>query len=176
MSKAPKSNPKRDRDFEGQHEDESVILVFNQHPVIMRWPLIFGMLAILVGILPAIAFPLSNVPFMIFGVVVLVVIIYWFYHWANWHYSVYVITNQRLIDITQRGLFNRKVNEVGWDKVQSINYHIKGLQATLLKYGDINVQTYTGEWVLESIHHPAEIHSRLMEASHSVNSWTPPEN
>lgn len=161
------------KEFPGQHPGENVILVFRQHPVVMRLQLIYGMLAILIGIVPLLIFPLSNLAFYIMIGTPILVFFYWFYHWIGWHYSVYIVTNQRLIDIRQHGLFNRKVSEVGFDKVQSINYHIKGLQAALLKFGDINVQTYTSEWTLRNVMHPEEVHSKMMEVTHSITS-TPP--
>lgn len=171
MAKPSKND--QPKEFPGQHPGEKVILVFRQHPVVLRLQLIYGMLAILVGIIPLLIFPLSDVALYIMIGVPFLVFAYWFYYWIGWYYSVYIVTNQRLIDITQHGLFNRKVSEVGFDKVQSINYHIKGLQAALLKFGDINVQTYTGEWTLRSIMHPEEVHSQMMEVTHHIVS-TPP--
>lgn len=161
------------KEFPGQHPGEDVHLVFRQHPVVMRRQLIYGMLALLLGIVPLLLFPLSDIAFNILLITPVLVLAYWFYHWMGWYYSVYIVTNQRLIDIHQRGLFNRKVSEVGFDKVQSINYHVKGLQAALLKFGDITVQTYTGEWLLRDIHHPEEVHSEMMEMTHRIHS-TPP--
>jgi uncharacterized membrane protein YdbT with pleckstrin-like domain len=173
MSSAPKK-AREPKDFPGQHPNEEVELVFRQHPVVLRWPLIWGMLAILVGLGPLILFPLSDLALKFTLIVPIFVFLYWFYHWVGWYYSVYIVTNQRLIDIHQKGFFDRKVNEVGFNKVQSINYHIKGLQAALLKYGDITVQTFTGDWVLHTIHHPEEIHSQMMEMTHLIAS-TPPQ-
>ena len=162
------------KQFPGQHPEENVELVFRQHPVVMRRPLIYGMLAILVGLGPLIAWPLSDVALKIALYTPLAVIAYWFYHWVGWYYSVYIVTDQRLIDIRQKGFFNRRVNEVGFDKIQSINYHINGLQASLLQYGDITVQTYTGNWVFKSIHHPEEVHSQMAAVAHHITS-TPPQ-
>jgi uncharacterized membrane protein YdbT with pleckstrin-like domain len=104
----------------------------------------------------------------------LIVFIYWFYHWIGWYYSVFIVTDQRLIDIRQKGFFNREVKEVGFDKIQSINYHIKGIQAAILKFGDITVQAYTSNWVLKSIPHPEEVHSQMMQVAHTIVS-TPPQ-
>jgi uncharacterized membrane protein YdbT with pleckstrin-like domain len=164
---------KRQEDFPGQHPGEEVILVFRQHPVVMRKALIFGMLAMLVGILPLMLFPLSDTALKIALFIPLGVIAFWFYNWVGWHYSVYIVTGQRLIDIHQKGFFNRRVNEVGFDKVQSINYHINGFQAAILKFGDITVQTYTGDWVLKDIAHPVEVHTCIMDAARLITS-TPP--
>ncbi len=174
MSKPPETASDRNQEFPGQHAGEKVVLVFRQHPVVMRKPLIYGMLAILFGLFPLIAFPLSNLALQISLIIPVLVFVYWFYHWVGWYYSVYVVTEQRLIDIEQKGFFNRKVKEVGFDKVQSINYHIKGMQAALLKFGDITVETYTEPWIMENIHHPEEVHSKMMEVTQGVSS-TPPQ-
>ncbi|HUC20237.1 MAG TPA: PH domain-containing protein [Candidatus Polarisedimenticolaceae bacterium] len=172
MSKLAKS--KRTTEFPGQHPDEEVVLVFRQHPVVMRKQLIYGMLAILVGLIPLVIWPLSDVALKIFLITPVLVLVYWFYHWIGWFYSVYIVTDQRLIDIHQKGLFNRKVSEVGFDKIQSINYHINGLQAAMLGYGDITVLTYSNDWTLPSVHHPEAVHEEMMAVARMVNS-TPPQ-
>ncbi len=170
-----KSNtPKTPVEFPGQHPDEKVVLVFRQHPVVLRMQLIYGMLAILIGMGPLLAWPLSNLALQIFLGIPVLVLVYWFYYWIGWYYSVYIVSDQRLIDIHQKGLFNRKVSEVGFDKIQSINYHINGLQAALLKYGDITVLTYSNDWNLPFIHHPEEVHAEMMNVARMVNS-TPPQ-
>lgn len=180
MSKQPppaRGAAKPRKQFPGQHPEEEVILVFRQHPVVKRRQLIYGMLALAVSIVPLdliTSGPFYSILLKIPPIVLLIVLVYWFYHWLGWYYSVYIVTDQRLIDIRQKGFFNRRVSEVGFDKVQSINYHIKGMQAALLKFGDITVQTYTGNWVLPSVHHPEEIHSQMMTVAHSVVS-TPPQ-
>lgn len=148
-------------------------MVCHQHPVVLRKELIFGMLFILLATGPLLVWPLSDLAFKIFLIAPVLVLFYWFYHWVGWYYSVYIITDLRLIDIRQHGFFNRKVSEVGFDKVQSVNYHIKGLQAAVLKFGDITVQTYTGDWVLKCIFHPEEVHAQMMRVAHAVSS-TPP--
>jgi uncharacterized membrane protein YdbT with pleckstrin-like domain len=164
------------KEFPGQHEGERVVLVFRQHPVVLRKPLIFGLLAIVVSILPLdviyngpLYSSLVKLPALVIGLVIL----YWFYHWVGWYYSVYIVTDQRLIDIRQKGFFNRRVSEVGFEKVQSINYHVKGFQAAILKFGDITVQTYTGDWVLQSVHHPEDVHTKMLEVTHTIPSTLP---
>jgi uncharacterized membrane protein YdbT with pleckstrin-like domain len=164
------------KEFPGQHAEERVVLVFRQHPVVLRRPLIFGMLALMISILPLdliTSGPLYSSLLKLPLIALALIVIYWFYHWVGWHYSVYIVTDQRLIDIRQKGFFNRRVAEVGFDKVQSINYHIKGLQAALLKFGDITLQTYTGDWVMKSIYHPEEVHSQIMSVTHTMNSTLP---
>ncbi len=165
------------REFPGQHPGETVLSVFRQHPVVLRKQLFLGMFALIIAILPMdVIFSGPIYPYLVkfFAITAVAVVIYWFYYWIGWYYSVYIVTDQRLIDIRQHGLFNRKVKEVGFDKIQSINYHIKGLQAAILKFGDITVETYASEWVMKSVHHPEEAHEQMMAAARMVDS-TPPQ-
>lgn len=159
--------------FPGQHDGETVELVFHQHPIVMRKALIFGMLAILVGVLPLLVWPLATVATHFALVVPVFVLIYWFYAWVGWYYTLYIVTDQRLIEIKQRGFFNRRVSEYGLDKIQNVNYHIKGLQAVIFGFGDITAQTYVGDVIMKTIHRPVEIHAQMITVLHRTNSSTP---
>src|SRR6185295_12224013 len=95
--------------FADQYDDEEVLLVFNKHPVVMRKGLILGMLAIALGTIPSFFKPEMSVlglgllgGFVLGGIVFLP-------SWINWKFSVYIITDQRLIQVTQKGLFKRAV-------------------------------------------------------------------
>ncbi len=161
--------------FAGQHDNEDVKLVFHQHPVVMRKALIFGMLALLVPLLPVLAWPqFYSIGFKIFGLILAGVIGFWIREGIGWYYSVYIVTDQRIIEIKQRGFFNRRVSEFNLDRVQNVNYHVKGLQAVLFQFGDITVQTYVGDLIMKTIYKPVLIHSRIVDVVRTVNPSTPP--
>ncbi|MBW3538517.1 PH domain-containing protein [Candidatus Parcubacteria bacterium] len=160
--------------FAGQHEGESVRLVFHQHPLVMRKALIFGLLAILIAVLPLLVWPLSDVATKIALYTPLAVLAYWFYHWISWYYSVYVVTNERIVEIKQRGFFNRRVIEFGLDKVQNVNYHVKGFQAVLFQFGDITVQTYVGDLVMSTVYKPVQVHQQIVEVVRRYSSSSTP--
>jgi hypothetical protein len=161
---------KQAKPFPGQHEGEEVELVFRQHPMVMRKALIIGMLIILAGTIPLLVDPLADWAFKVALYSPLIVLAYWFYHWLGWYYSVYIVTNERVVEVRQKGFFNRKVTEFGLDKIQNINYHITGLEAVLLGYGNITVQTYVGDLVMPIIHHPVKIHGELVSIVRRFNS------
>ncbi len=83
-------------------------------------------------------------------------------YWLNWYFSVFIITNQRFIQIKQKGFFNRSVVDLGLDKIQSVSYQVAGMQETLLGFGTIMIQTVVGGLELEHIHHPPEVHERIL--------------
>jgi polyferredoxin len=161
---------KPEKQFPGQHEGEEVDFVFRQHPLVMRKALIGGLLVIVVSVLP-LDFPqiYSNewlagllLKVMIGGVVL--VFAAWFYRWVGWYYTLYIVTDRRILEIKQRGLFDRKVNEWQLDGISNVNYHIGGFQAVIFGFGDITARTYIGDLEMKTIHKPAEVHAQLVEA------------
>ena len=82
--------------------------------------------------------------------------------WIGWHFSVFIMTDQRFIQITQKGLFHRSVADLTLGQIQSVNYEVAGLQETLLGFGTIKMQTYVGDLVIHDVHHPARVQKRLL--------------
>lgn len=160
--------------FPGQHKDEDVLMVFRQHPLVMRKELILGLLAFLAAVLPPLFWPLGTWVWKPLLFTTIVVFAWWFYRWIGWYYSVYIVSTERIVEVKQHGFFNRKVTEFGLDKVQNINYHIKGFQAVIFKFGDITIQTYVGDLVMKMIYHPVPIHSQLLGIVRKVQGTNPP--
>ena len=151
-------NGKHHKYFEDQFDDEEVLYVFRHHPIVMRKGLVFGMLGPLVGVIPTAIWPTLGfgVFFGGFAAGILLGILIMLPFWIGWYFSLYIMTDQRFIQIKQKGLFKRAVSDIGLPQVQSINYEIMGLQETLLGFGTIKIQTYVGDLVIKDVHHPAQ--------------------
>lgn len=154
---------KSDKNFEGQFDDEEVLFVFRRHPIVMRKGLILGMLGPLIGILPAALRPELGFGWFFgglaigFGIGALIM----FPGFINWYFSLFIVTDQRFIQITQKGLFHRTVSDLGLHHIQTMNYQIAGLEATLLGFGTIVLQTYMGDLVINEVHRPAKIQEKI---------------
>jgi signal transduction histidine kinase len=83
--------------------------------------------------------------------------------WMSWHFSVFIVTDQRLIQITQKGFFNRSVVDMALRQIQMVNYEVAGLTETLLGFGTIMMQTLVGDLIIHDVHHPAKIQKKLLE-------------
>jgi hypothetical protein len=155
---------KPEKYFEDQFDDEEVLYVFHKHPVVMRKGLIFGMLGPLAGILPAAFKPSLGLGFFFGGLVVGVILglLIMLPSWVGWHFSVFIVTDQRFIQITQKGFFHRSVADLTLGQIQSVNYDVSGLQETLLGFGTIKMQTYVGDLTIHDVHHPAKIQKKLL--------------
>ena len=176
-------------DFPGQRPDEIVELVFHQHPLVMRKVFIWGLIIILLGVVP-LDFPqiysqpgLADIFLKIALVIPFFVFAAWFYRWVGWYYTVYIVTNQRIVEIHQKGFFDRSITEWQHNKIMSVNYRVKGFQAVIFGFGDITAQTFVGDLVMPTIHKPVQIHAQLQDiilrggggsaADQSANSSTP---
>jgi hypothetical protein len=149
--------------FEDQFDDEEVLLVFRKHPLVMRKGLIFGLLAVVVGTAVGLFKPeYSYLLGGFLGGLVLGAIIF-FPGWIGWFFSVFIVTDQRLIQITQKGLFHRSVVDMGLNQIQMVNYQVAGLSETIFGSGTIMMQTFVGDLVIHNVHHPAAIQKKLLE-------------
>jgi hypothetical protein len=118
----------------------------------------------LIASIPVLVWPdnINNLWFAFGGLGVGVLL--FFYHWIGWYFSIFIVTNQRLRQITQKGFFNRSVIDLGLSKIQNISYNIPGLSASLFGFGTLVVQTYVGDLYLDKIEHPEKIYNDLTEA------------
>ncbi len=152
----------KQKHFADQFEDEDVLFVFRKHPVVMRKGLILSMLGILAGTIPALIKPEIAIFFgglaggFILGILLFSPAL------IGWYFSVFIVTDQRLIQITQKGLFHRSVVDLNLSQIQMVNYEVGGLQATLLGFGTIMMQTYVGDLVIHDVHHPAKIQKKIL--------------
>jgi len=157
----PGEAPPPKRHFKEQFEDEETLLVFRKHPIVMRRGLIYAMIAILLGTIPALVKPTYTYFFagLIGGFGLGIIVI--FPSWVRWYFSVYIMTDKRFIQQT-RSLLQINVVDIGLEQIQMINYQIVGLQETLLNFGTIVVQTYVGDLVIRDVHRPARIQKKMV--------------
>mgnify|MGYP007095812107 FL=1 len=141
-----------------------MLYVFRKHPVVMRKGLVLGALGPLIGVLPAAIKPDLGFSWFFGGLAAgcILGLLLFFPSWLAWYYSIYIVTDQRFIQITQKGLFHRSVVDIGLNQVQMVNYEISGLQETLLGFGTIMMQTYLGDLVIHDVHHPAKIQKKMI--------------
>ncbi|MBN1326029.1 PH domain-containing protein [Candidatus Falkowbacteria bacterium] len=59
----------------------------------------------------------------------------------DYYLDVWIVTDHRIINIEQRGLFNREIAEHTLERIQDVTAIQKGFWQTLFSYGDVHVQT-----------------------------------
>lgn len=91
-------------------------------------------------------------------------LVFFMYHFMIWYFSVYIVTDQRIRQISQEGLFKKNVIDLPLNKVQSVNYIIPGFWADIFKFGVLNIQTIVGDLTIKNVEKPEETYDRLQNA------------
>lgn len=156
--------------FDGQRENEEVILVFRRHIIALRKGFYSILIPFLIASLPTLIFPGDFLYLYIaFGGLAFGLLLF-FYHWIGWYFTVFILTNQRLRQSTQKGIFGKSVIDLPVSKIQNISYTIPGLSGELFGFGTVVIQTYVGDLILDLIHHPNVVYNKLQDVASSASN------
>lgn len=92
--------------------------------------------------------------------------------WYRWYFFTYVLTNQRIIAMNQESVFSQRVSEVAYEHIQEAEYAIRGIVATIFRYGDVRL-TITGKEgvsVMTRLRYPDRIRDVIMEIKRTTKS------
>jgi len=160
-------NKVEDFTFEGQEEDEIVLLLIHQHPLTFTKESAILIASILILV---IIFYLQSGLGGIFSYVFILLLLINGYlmlrRYIIWRNSVYVITDKRLIAVEQNCFFRRITIEANLDKVQNVAHEINGFWQTIFNFGNVIIQTggYSKKnMLLEQVHHPLAIQQKIMK-------------
>jgi hypothetical protein len=59
----------------------------------------------------------------------------------NYYLSIQIVTSDRIIDIDQRGIFNREVNEVMLENIEDVSYKQKTFFSLIFNFGNVVLQS-----------------------------------
>lgn len=147
--------------FDGQRDGEEVEFVFRRHIATARKGLWFLILMIAIGIAPMFLWPDQAVMFWVFLGAVAIGVLGVLYAYMLWYFSIYIVTNERIRQISQKGLFKKTVIDLGLDKVQSISYNIPGIFGGIFGYGTILIQTAVGDLTISKVFKPEKVYNKL---------------
>ena len=157
--------------FKGQREGEEFLFMFRKHIIAMRkgFYLFLGVFAI--SCLPTFFMltsdNLMNALWVACGGF-LVGLMLFLYHFMLWYYSIYIVSNQRIRQITQKGFFGRRMMDLPLSKIQSVNFEIPGFFGDIFHFVTINIFTIVGDLEIKNVEHPEDVYNRLQDAISKV--------
>ncbi|EKE20314.1 MAG: hypothetical protein ACD_8C00022G0020 [uncultured bacterium] len=91
--------------------------------------------------------------------------IFSFLIWVDYYFDIWIITNERIVNIEQKGLFTRHVSELRYNKIEDITTEVTGFIPTVLNFGDVQIQTAAelSEFRFRTISDPYHIKSVIMD-------------
>ena len=144
-------------------EHEQIILVLRQHPITQ---VKFVLIVVAMLLLPML-FTSTNIfdflparyqfaaglgwYLLIFGLIV--------ESFLNWFYHVYIITDERIIDVDFLSMIYTDISTTKIDKIEDITSVNTGFLASLVDYGTVIIQTAATKQELqfENVPHPAKV-------------------
>ncbi len=152
------------KQFDGQRDGEELLFVFRRHIIAMRKGFYCLLVPMVIGALPYLIWQDNLGLLWVFLGSFLVGLLLFTYHFLMWFYTYYIVTNQRIRQITQHGFFGKDVIELRLSKIQNISYTVPGLSGELFRFGTIVVQTFVGDLVIKNVEHPDRIYNKLQDA------------
>lgn len=151
--------------------DEHIVAIFRKHPFYI-WITIAKY--ILIAVLPALAGTfLGNMLGNYFGDYVLIIylvflIILWisfFIEYTDFMLDTWVLTNDRLVDVDQLGLFSRRISTLSLDRIQDITVQESGFLNSMLGIGTVFIQTAgtEDEFKIRGMREPSHVKDIIMQ-------------
>jgi uncharacterized membrane protein YdbT with pleckstrin-like domain len=169
----------------GFEHNEKVLMLVRRHwflfavdilflGVLASAPLLFAVFipdAVLQSL--AIAGNRAELGFFLYALWLLILWVALFIRWTDYYLDLWVITDKRIVDVEQRGLFSREVVTASLDRIQNVVIDTNGLIPTLMNFGDVRIETAGAETrniIIKSAANPEEVKSlilKALDASHS---------
>ncbi len=154
--------------FETQESKESVELFLRQHPIVnLGWLTTAAiLLAVPYFALPILLRMLNITQYVPMGYII-VASAFWYLatfgfiltNFIHWFFNIYIVTNERIVDIDFYYLLYKHFSEADLSKIQDISYTSSGILPTMLDFGNVYIQTAAETPVLEfdKIPHPERV-------------------
>ncbi len=154
---------------------EKTIKIFRKHWLVMFFELL---LFVVIAIAPALVlwitwrsieielvYPIGMVITLLFGVLILLLWIGFFIVYTNYFLDVWILTNQRVVDIDQKNLFVREISTIRIEKIQDVTVDISGLFPSIFGYGNISIQSAGAEkeFVIRNAKNPNHVKELILQ-------------
>jgi hypothetical protein len=131
--------------FESQNEHEVVLLLMRQHWITNIWwilmtsmlffvPAFWSEFPLLSSVSEVVKFDMTVLWYMALG-------FFAFQKFLLWFYNIYVVTDERVIDVDFFGIMYKNINVAQLIKIEDVNYSQGGIFASFFNYGDVVIQT-----------------------------------
>jgi len=164
------------QDFPGKQHNETVLMVIRKHSIVYARIFVAFLMVSFVPIIIFIviwerSFPLSEggivtvigylgvTFYLLYGMAILLIAI------LNEEFDLFILTDHRLIDITQVSFLKRTVATTPLNQIQDTTSDINGILATIFNYGSIDVQTAAGaasSFTIDHVPDPAVVARKIL--------------
>jgi hypothetical protein len=147
-------------------DDERLVRVIRSFPLTFFWSGLFSLVFLLLPFFIMIPlFDIGIFGLILFGLILFIGLVLSIRTIVIAYFNCLIVTERRVIDWDQRGLFEKVISEADYDKIQDISYRVKGVFGTMLQFGTIQIQTAGSAPVLElkRVHRPQKMQALISD-------------
>ena len=118
--------------------------------------------------------PIATPLLILFGSAYLLYALMFFYiQFIDYYLDLWIVTNDRIVDTEQKGLFARTITELELFQIQDVTTHIKGIFGTIFKYGDLVIATAsnTSTIIFHDIPNPDMVRQEIVRLAEVDRSY-----
>jgi len=155
--------------FDSQEKSEHVLLVLRQHPFTQVGKILAGVLMFLAPFFASSVGLFSFLPGsyqMSFSIMWWIMTFGFFFSvFIIWFFNVYIITDERLIDVDFHSLIYKDIASAKLDKIEDISAVTGGAIQSIFDFGTIKVQTAGSKVTIDfaDVPHPSRVTKLLNE-------------
>lgn len=117
-------------------------------------------------------FRMGTLGSILFLVLVLSGIVLFWRTFRTWSHTLFIITDRRVIDIDQRGFFDRVVTESNFDHIDEVSYRMQGILSTVFGYGTVTVKLHgaAADLFFQHVRNPARVQDLLNDLRKTIHA------
>lgn len=167
----PKAHIPIELSFEGKLHNEQIYYIFEKHPItdLPEWSMflilyVFPLMWLLelstktTGIINSMLWIFSCFYFAFLG-------LFLFISWTNDIFDLFILSDKRLIDVTQHGFLKRKTSIAELHHIQNASFTQKGAIDHILNTGTVEVQTAGNnpDLMMEFLRNPGKVTDLILD-------------
>lgn len=145
-------------------DDEQVVAIVRSHMIYQLGRIIRALIILLAPfffLIPLFEWGQWGIAVFVLGIVWGVILL--FRIWVIAYSDSLIVTNYRVIDWNQRGLFDHIVSDVALEDIREVAFRVKGIVGTILNIGTVYLYTNQEDLTisLPAVKHPVKVQSLL---------------
>ncbi len=95
----------------------------------------------------------------------LVIWLFFITTFVDYYLDAWIITDDRILNVEQHGLFSRTISELDLAKIQDVTSEVKGVIPSIFNYGQVFIQTAgeTERFIFEQIPKPHDVRKTILQ-------------
>ncbi len=144
-------------------DGERILHVAHKHPIVLKVSTAkVSTFGIMVPIGLYFLFPKMFFILIIWGIIG---VFGWIYHFLDWYFDVWLLTNAGVVEVKRNGLLDFTSKRIEYHMIEGISYTIRGFLQTIFNYGDTQIDKMGSQIsiILEDAASPKKLERLIMK-------------